>query len=46
MLCNVKILMEKEILIIVVCDYGYFKILKFLIKLGVKVDLKKNEKIM
>lgn len=29
---------EEMILLIVVCDFGYFKILKFLIKLGVNVD--------
>lgn len=42
---NVKILMEKETPIVAACDYGYFKILKFLIKSGAKVDLKKNETI-
>lgn len=36
--------MEKKTPIIAACDYGYFKIMKFLIKSGAKVDLKKNEK--
>lgn len=41
-----NIMMKDVILLIVVCDCGYLNIFKYLIKLGVKVDLKDNNKIV
>lgn len=43
---DINIKNKEKIFLIIVCDGGYFNVLKLLMKLGVEVDLKENDIII